>query len=817
MRKAPFTPTAFAAALAVPLAGVLACFPGCIPQGGGDRDVPRKVVGTSGALQIEFRETAGVGRSFEPVRAGLPFPRGVLARAQNVRVVLSDGREAPSQRRVLARWPDGSVRWLELCFEPSVAANAVGRYRVEFGPKVRAAKVQQPLAATAAKGVIRIDTGRLLLTVDVKTGQLLAWLDRDGDGKYAEAEQVLSRGGLESFVELEALRKSKGVKSGRFAARAVGATLEKAGPLRAVVAWRGWHLDKSGQRTCPYVTRLYAFRGKSHLRLVHTLTVSEDPSESRIAEAGLALDLEPGAAPLAGRVLRQEITAPKRYPDLAGFKSRFSLTAGQQVLVRGKSRNSLVTRGERFRLVAARPRAAECAPWEMRVEPKLSRLVCAFWPRWGTAYTDARSLEKRAEPGFLEFTRTESYERFWTGPARNHAVGAARTSELWVSFEPPEKKGDGATGFAARAAAPLFAWPGAEWLELSGVFGRFAPGNQKGRTARGAARLSAWLRSHQHERFGWLGLWDYGDYQTIYGRRGDLDIGPRWWNWHGEWGWMQGRRDFLSAALVPWMAEGRPRDWERFRAAVAHNLDVDTVHATEGKSGMVGATHGPGATHWSTPASPGWTYPAAWLDYCHLSGERRGFDVLAALVNSLGGRTVADYGSKKWAWTANQAGYLRARLAAHEAFGKEHAKAAGAALNFFAGLSARDLGGSELWARELAPALIRYHRLFGDRTAARLIERGTRVYVSSRGPAARGGVVARNCFDSCAYAWRLTGDRYFLERGRQLAERSATFAAAAGEAGAKPSPDLATDARVLVEAGTLPYLRAALREAAEKK
>ncbi len=821
MMRAPFTPRALGAALAVSLAGLALGLCGCTP-GGADGEVgaTRKVIGTDGALQLELREAAGVKRTLEPVRVGLPFPRGVLARARNVRVVLSDGRETASQCRPLARWPDGSVRWLELCFEPSVAANSVGRYRVEFGPKLKAAKVLQPLTAALSKGIINVDTGRLRLAVDTGKGSIQAWLDRDGDGKYAALERVLARQGLESFVELETLKKGKKAEAGRFTARAVGARLEEAGPLRAVVAWRGWHLGKSGRRVCPYAVRLYAYRGKSCLRLVHTLTLSEDPAKSRIAEAGLALDLESGRAPLAGRELRQEVARPKRYPDLAGFEPGFRLTAGQRVLSRGKARSFLVTRGERFRLVAVRPRAAESAPWEMRVEPKSSRLVCAFWPRWGAAYTDARSPAGRGEPGFLEFTRTESYERFWTEPAGNHGVGAARTGELWVSFDAPGKKGGGAASFAARAAWPLLAWPGAGWWELSGAFGRFAPkagGRMADSAARGTGRLAAWLRSHQRERFGWLGLWDYGDYQTIYGRRGDLDVGARWWNWHGKWGWMQGRGSFLSAARLPWLAGGDPRDWELYRAAVAHNLDVDTVHPSGRSAGMVGATHGPGATHWSTPAAPGWTYPAAWLDYYYLAGERRGLEALGALVDSLGGRTVADFGRKGRAWTADQAGYLRARLAAHEAFGREHAKAAAAALNFFAGLSARELGGSELWARELAPALIRYHRVFGDAAAARLIGRGTKVYISSRGPAGRGGAVARNCFDACAYAWRLTGDRYFLERGRQLAERSATFAAAAMKMDAGLPLDLATDTRVLSEAGTLPYLEAALRDAAKGK
>jgi hypothetical protein len=274
----------------------------------------------------------------------------------------------------------------------------------------------------------------------------------------------------------------------------------------------------------------------------------------------------------------------------------------------------------------------------------------------------------------------------------------------------------------------------------------------------------------------------------------------------------------VECLLVPWLRSGEARDWERFRAAAAHNLDVDTRHATGREAGMVGATHGPGATHWSGPASPAWTYPGAWADYYYLAGEPRCLGVLESLAASLASRTIRDFGSPQSAWTPEQAGYLRARLVAHELLGPEHAKAASEALDFFSNIPDRQLG-ADGWARQVAPALIRYHRLTGDSAVAGLIERGTRAYVSSRGPASRGGPVERNCFDACAYAWRLSGDRYFLERGRQLALRSES--ARAGRMrksrGNRPPEDLTRDTRAILELGTLPYLRAALREAESER
>jgi hypothetical protein len=282
---------------------------------------------------------------------------------------------------------------------------------------------------------------------------------------------------------------------------------------------------------------------------------------------------------------------------------------------------------------------------------------------------------------------------------------------------------------------------------------------------------------------------------------------------------MQGRDGLIPALLVPWLQRGAYADWERFRAAAVHNLDVDTRHPVARSSGIAGATHGPGVTHWSTPEALRWTYPSTWLDLYYLAGEPRALEMLGTLVNSLGDKTIGEFGREGRAWTPDQAGYLRARLAAHEALGEDHSRAALAALNFFAGLADRELGGHREYASGVAPALIRYHRLTGNPVAAALIIRGTRAYTSSRGPAGRDGSVAANCYEACAYAWRLTGDRYFLERARQLAAGSACTAAARAEleSEAKPPPDLFRDARALLEIGALPPLRNALHEAARPR
>jgi len=64
-----------------------------------------------------------------PVTSGVPFPKGALGSARNVRLL--DGK--PLQTTVTARWPDGSVKWLLLDFRHTGGTAA---YTLEFGPQI---------------------------------------------------------------------------------------------------------------------------------------------------------------------------------------------------------------------------------------------------------------------------------------------------------------------------------------------------------------------------------------------------------------------------------------------------------------------------------------------------------------------------------------------------------------------------------------------------------------------------------------------------------------------------------------------------------
>lgn len=78
---------------------------------------------------IRLVETLGLAREREPVRIGLPLPRGAVYEESECAVLGPQGEPLPHQSRVLALWPDRSVKWLLVDTLAAVAAHG----RVELG------------------------------------------------------------------------------------------------------------------------------------------------------------------------------------------------------------------------------------------------------------------------------------------------------------------------------------------------------------------------------------------------------------------------------------------------------------------------------------------------------------------------------------------------------------------------------------------------------------------------------------------------------------------------------------------------------------
>lgn len=100
-----------------------------------------------------------------PVRCGLPIPQGELAAANHVAVRNGDGRAIPSQCRIMARWQDGSVKWLFVDFFHDLSSPGDATYSIAYGNRVQPAETQAGVRITTTEAGLSVDTGALRFTV----------------------------------------------------------------------------------------------------------------------------------------------------------------------------------------------------------------------------------------------------------------------------------------------------------------------------------------------------------------------------------------------------------------------------------------------------------------------------------------------------------------------------------------------------------------------------------------------------------------------------------------------------------------------------
>ena len=187
-------------------------------------------------------EGGPVGGSIQPVAMGLPFPKG--AQWDDRAFSLVDPRRTLlGQSAALARWSDGSVKWLlvEVILGPS--ADESGQWTVR--------RVDRRSPET-----IRVDEGRE--AVAIETGAATFRIGRDGLPLLQttfEGRDLLDAGGVRIALTDPAVR----VATPRLEAVRV----ECRGPARATVVLEGRF---EGRARCRFVARFDFFAGSGLVR-----------------------------------------------------------------------------------------------------------------------------------------------------------------------------------------------------------------------------------------------------------------------------------------------------------------------------------------------------------------------------------------------------------------------------------------------------------------------------------------------------------------------------------------------------------------------
>lgn len=182
-------------------------------------------------LLLTIRETAGIARSGEVVRSGVPLPRSLNVRdPATLTLVDGSGSPVPAEFEVLARWDaglsDGSapIQWLLVTVAATVPANGSASFRVVTDGSAGANPAPTtPLTLTQSGNRVTVNTGAATFTLG---GSASALFD---EVRLASGTRLVSGSVLSATVA--------GAQTTHSSTRRLW--VEHAGPLAAVVVVEG--------------------------------------------------------------------------------------------------------------------------------------------------------------------------------------------------------------------------------------------------------------------------------------------------------------------------------------------------------------------------------------------------------------------------------------------------------------------------------------------------------------------------------------------------------------------------------------------------
>src|SRR5262245_9436023 len=218
--------------------------------------VERDVAGAGGSPQPARilplnLESTSPWRSAQPLMVGLPLPRDLLRDATATQLRDASGQLVACQGQALARWPDGSVRWLLLDFIAAACDRPRQGWTLHLG---RGAILSpRPLTITPTATGFLIHTGVARFQLDSAGPSLTA------SAVEGEAELVWPARPCISLTD------PKGATTEPTSDRS---ELETAGPLRATVRLEGRFRGRVGAR---FMARFSFFAGTALVRIDLTI------------------------------------------------------------------------------------------------------------------------------------------------------------------------------------------------------------------------------------------------------------------------------------------------------------------------------------------------------------------------------------------------------------------------------------------------------------------------------------------------------------------------------------------------------------------
>ncbi len=511
----------------------------------------------SATLPLAVRNPQQNGRTgVFPVTSGIPFPQGTLGSDTHVRLLDSHHREVPLQTETLARWKDGTAKWVLLDFQGEAPHDST--YTLEYGSDVRRQRFPSPLKVVETGDRINVETGPLRFTISKRRFGL-------PDALWSDGERVVSpdQPGVVTLIGEDGTRYlSLGAPD--------AVKVEEAGPLRAVVWVRGSYRAADGRTLLRYSVRIHAYAGKRFLRVQHTYENNNELSEfTSIRSMTFRLPVESTSAADARR------WALGGDGEMSG-----TFDGAAETALRQHTDDKYVLSQPAGKRAADGKRAAGWMDWS---DPA-HRVTLAVRDFWQTYPKDLAVTAGALEVGLCPKLGKDEYTSA-SGTVDEHRLyyylqngsyklrqGVSQTQDIWLEFSGERPVHPAAV---RTQREPLLAIANPEWYAGSHALGRLATGNGSMVTRYDSAfsrAFSIYLDDREYLRS--YGMLNFGD----------------WWGERGiDWG--NSEYDTQNSFFLQFVRTGDSRYFKAGEEMEWHNRDVDTIHSHSDRSRIGGVYH----------------------------------------------------------------------------------------------------------------------------------------------------------------------------------------------------------------------------------
>jgi hypothetical protein len=599
-------------------------------------------------IELVVEEAAGVDRSGWPVTFGVPFAKGQLKSADQLGIVTADGKALAQENRVVANWPDESIKWVHFDSQVDLPKNSKQTFRIEE-KGANEIKLSAKLNVKKEGDGVSVDTGAISFNLSPNGGGVLE------NVRLANGETI-SKGGNHklSFVE-QAPTPNPPEKRGNWkrpipeGAKVIELSasdnkaeiiIERQSALAATILVKGWY-EGGGRKACRYDVRVTAFADKPYLKIQHTLIYTEDPEKFFISGLSYGIGLGGGVTAQIGG---EGTTTHKMNPQQGGYL----LAPGPEIMHNGILISNAAEKTVTYEVFEGGKKVSGASGKEPRgwvaVQTSNSGIAVAvrdfhhLHPKeisvdshgveLGLWSPHANLMIDCSNPSYGEVIRTETR-------LGGCACGWAKTHEIWVAYHGTAAQEPALALNMVRAGQePVYVIPNPVYVCATGAMGMLAPMNREAYPHFEIQHETfwAWIMKNS-EVLHWDGFFNYGaslcefENHVTRGTEGARNT----WVWRDYAGWWNNDFDPNHQLWRAYVRSGERRlvkFAETMSRCVGDEIGVHYFNPDVPHAHPVGAGHRHDMSPWGAiPVTYG-TDPQGNTDMWYLLGDLRARDVL---------------------------------------------------------------------------------------------------------------------------------------------------------------------------------------------